>query len=262
MENFNKLLDIITILRSENGCNWDKEQTYDSLKPCIIEETYEVVDAINNKDLTNLREELGDLMLQIVFLSQLAKEDNAFTIDDVLREINDKLIRRHPHIFEDSEDLDSKEVLKQWEEIKNKEKQADRKSILDGIPKSMPQINRAYKLMSKASRVGFEYASIEDSFEKINEELRETKEAFESKNKEHLEEEIGDLIMTIIDFARMNNIDTESALAKINAKFERRFQYIEKRAAEISKEIKNMSLEEMDFFWNECKKIEKSTQKY
>ena len=257
ISNFDKLLDIVNTLRSENGCDWDKEQTFDTIKLYITEESYELIDAIDNKDFNNIKEELGDLMLQIILLSQIAKEDNLFTIDDVLNEINEKLIRRHPHVFGDITLKGSKNVLKQWETIKKSEKK-ERKSILDGIPKYLPAMNTAYKLMEKAARVGFEYKNVADSFDKIREEFNEAEEAFNSNDKEHLEEELGDLMMTIIDFARMNNINPDSALAKTNKKFIRRFQYIEDKANTLNKTLESMTLEEMDSIWCECKRIERN----
>lgn len=254
--NFDKLLDIVNTLRSENGCDWDKEQTFDTIKPYITEESYELIDAINNKDFDNIKEELGDLMLQIILLSQIAKENKLFTIDNVLREINEKLIRRHPHVFGDTILKGSKNVLKQWESIKKSENK-ERKSILDGIPKSLPTMNVAYKLMDRAARVGFEYKNVADAFDKIKEEFEEMKEAFDSNDKEHLEEELGDLMMTIIDFARMNNINPDSALSKTNKKFIRRFTYIENKASTLNKKLECMTLEEMDNIWCECKSIER-----
>ena len=257
ISNFDKLLDIVNTLRGENGCDWDKEQTFDTIKLHITEESYELIDAINNKDFNNIKEELGDLMLQILLISQIAKEDKLFAIDDVLNEINEKLIRRHPHVFGDTVLKGSKNVLKQWETIKKSEKE-ERKSILDGIPKSLPTMNTAYKLMEKAARVGFEYKNVADSFDKIREEFNEAEEAFNSNDKEHLEEELGDLMMTIIDFARMNNINPDSALSKTNKKFIRRFQYIENKANALNKTLESMTLEEMDSIWCECKRIEKN----
>lgn len=255
---FDKLLEIVNTLRSENGCDWDKEQTFDTIKAYITEESYELIDAINNKDFDNIKEELGDLMLQIILLSQIAKENKLFTIDDVLIEINEKLIRRHPHVFGDTILKGSKNILKQWESIKKSENK-ERKSILDGIPKSLPTMNVSYKLMDKVARVGFEYKNVADSFDKIREELAEAEEAFNSNNKDHLEEELGDLMMTIIDFARMNNINPDSALSKTNKKFIRRFSYIENKASTLNKKLECMTLEEMDDIWQECKSIEKKS---
>lgn len=260
MKSFDELISIMERLRSKNGCAWDMEQTYDSLKPYLIEESYEVIDAIIENDKINLKEELGDLIMLIVFFSQIAKEDNCFTIDDVLTNINEKLVRRHPHVFSTSEVSTTKEILKQWEDIKNverKENSKEQKSIFDGIPKSLPTISKSFKLMDRASRVGFEYANIDDSINKIKEEFDEVKEAYIENDLNHLEEEIGDFLMTIIDFARMNKIDPDSALAKANKKFIRRFSYIEENARNGNRSLKNMTLDEMDILWNECKEKEK-----
>ena len=255
--NFEKLIEIIKTLRGENGCAWDKKQTFNSLVPLFLEESYELTSAISNKDYDNIREELGDLLLHIVFFSELANEldsENKFNIEDVLKEINEKLIRRHPHVFGDSKVDTVDGVLKQWEEIKKEEKK-DKKfqSILDDIPISLPEFEKSYKLMKKASSVGFEYPDIKDSIKKIDEELEEVKEAFLENDKEHLEEEIGDLIMVIIDFARMAKINPINSLIRCNNKFKRRFAYIEKKAKEMNKPLEELTLKEMDDFWNEYK---------
>lgn len=262
MKSFDDLIYIMERLRGEGGCSWDKEQTYESLRPYLIEESYEVVDAIIEHDMNNLKEELGDLIMHIVFLSQMAKEDNIFNIDDVLRGINEKLVRRHPHVFKENKSITTEEILEQWENIKIDERKSsskERKSILEGIPSALPAMLTSFKLMDRASRVGFEYENTFDSMLKIEEEFNEVKEAYKEGNKEHLEEEIGDLFMTIIDFARMNKIDPESALSKTNKKFIRRFGYIEKEAAKMNKTIQNMTLKEMDDLWNECKEKERTS---
>ena len=259
MNSFEELISIIKTLRGENGCAWDKVQTFDSLIPCFLEESYELVEAINNKDYENIKEELGDVLLHVVFFSELAKDENKFNIDDVCKNINEKLIRRHPHVFGDSNVKDVQGILKQWDKIKKEEKNTDEesfKSVLDGIPKSLPIMEKSYKLMKKAASVGFEYKHTDDSLSKIDEELLEVKEAYKEQNKEHLEEEIGDLIMTVLDFARMNKINPVNSLIKVNEKFRRRFNYVEKRANDMNKNLEDMSLEEMDNFWNECKKQE------
>lgn len=258
MQEFDRLIQIMKTLRSENGCDWDREQTHESIKPCLIEETYEVADAIIKKDRKNLKEELGDLLLQIIFLSRLSEEEGAFSIEDVVKGINEKLIRRHPHVFGESSAKGSKEILKQWEKIKSEEKRERKdKSVLDGIPKSMPPISKAYKLMDKAARVGFEYHNVMDAYAKIEEETAELKEAYLENDLPHAEEELGDLLMVIIDFARYIKIDPETALHKTNEKFIRRFSYVERKAKEAGKELTEMTLEEMDAFWNLCKREER-----
>ena len=263
MKSFEELISIVKRLRSEDGCAWDKVQTFDSLIPCFLEESYEVVDGISKRDYQNIKEELGDVLLHIVFFSELANDENKFNIDEVIKNINQKLIRRHPHVFGESEIKDVDGILKQWDKIKKEEKaekenkeSKNYKSVLDDIPNSLPVMERAYKLMKRAAGVGFEYKNVEDSLKKVEEEFLEVKEAYKENNKEHLEEEIGDLIMTILDFARMNKINPVSSLIKANNKFIRRFNYIEEKSNERNKKLTDMTLEEMDFLWNECKKGE------
>ncbi len=255
---FDKLIEIIKVLRGENGCAWDKKQTFDSLIPLFLEESYELTSAISNRDYDNIKEELGDILLHIIFFSELANEleyENRFNIEDVLKEINEKLIRRHPHIFGDSKVNTVDGILKQWEEIKKEEKK-DKKleSILDDIAINLPIFEKSYKLMKKAASVGFEYPNIEDSIKKIDEEVAEVKEAFLENDKEHLEEEIGDLIMVVIDFARMAKINPVNSLIRCNNKFKKRFNYIEKKAKEMNKPLEELTLKEMDDLWNEYKK--------
>ena len=266
MKSFEELISIVKRLRGENGCAWDKVQTFDSLIPCFLEEAYEVVDGISKRDYQNIKEELGDVLLHIVFFSELANDENKFDIDEVIKNINQKLIRRHPHVFGESDIKDVDGILKQWDKIKKEEKakkeKKNYKSVLDDIPNSLPVMERAYKLMKKAAGVGFEYKNADDSLKKVEEEFFEVKEAYDEfcndneNNKEHLEEEIGDLIMTTLDFARMNKINPVNSLIKANNKFIRRFNYVEEKANEKNKNLADMTLEEMDFLWNECKKSE------
>ena len=266
MKSFEELISIVKRLRGENGCAWDKVQTFDSLIPCFLEEAYEVVDGISKRDYQNIKEELGDVLLHIIFFSELANDENKFDIDEVIKNINQKLIRRHPHVFGESDIKDVDGILKQWDKIKKEEKDKKEnknyKSVLDDIPNSLPVMERAYKLMKKAAGVGFEYKNADDSLKKVEEEFFEVKEAYDEfcsdneNNKEHLEEEIGDLIMTTLDFARMNKINPVNSLIKANNKFIRRFNYVEEKANEKNKKLTDMTLEEMDFLWNECKKSE------
>lgn len=266
MKSFEELISIVKRLRGENGCAWDRVQTFDSLIPCFLEEAYEVVDGISKRDYQNIKEELGDVLLHIVFFSELANDENKFDIDEVIKNINQKLIRRHPHVFGESDIKDVDGILKQWDKIKKEEKakkeNKNYKSVLDDIPNSLPVMERAYKLMKKAAGVGFEYKNADDSLKKVEEEFFEVKEAYDEfcsdneNNKEHLEEEIGDLIMTTLDFARMNKINPVNSLIKANNKFIRRFNYVEEKANEKNKNLTDMTLEEMDFLWNECKKSE------
>ncbi len=260
MQSFDKLIDIVSMLRGENGCDWDKEQSLQSIQSCLTEETYEVVDAIMEDDRISLREELGDLLLQVVFLSRICEEENNFSINDVINEINEKLIRRHPHVFGDSDVKGSQKILEQWEDIKKEEKinnGKERKSILDGIPSSMPEMAKSYRMLDKVSRVGFIYPDIDSAFAKIEEEMEEVREAYKSGNIAHTEDEIGDLLMVVINFARNLKIDPEIALHKSNKKLKRRFGYIEESARKTNKELKEMTIEEMDDLWNQIKMLEK-----
>lgn len=266
MKSFEELISIVKRLRGENGCAWDKVQTFDSLIPCFLEEAYEVVDGISKRDYQNIKEELGDVLLHIVFFSELANDENKFDIEEVIKNINQKLIRRHPHVFGESDIKDVDGILKQWDKIKKEEKSEienkNYKSVLDDIPNSLPVMERAFKLMKKAAGVGFEHKNADDSLKKVEEEFFEVKESYNEfcngseNNKEHLEEEIGDLIMTTLDFARMNKINPVNSLIKANNKFIRRFNYVEEKANEKNKSLTDMTLEEMDFLWNECKKSE------
>lgn len=259
MNSFEELVSIIKTLRGNNGCAWDRDQTFDSLIACFLEEAYELVDAINNKDYDNIKEELGDVLMHIIFFSELAKDEDKFDINDVFKNINEKLIRRHPHVFGNSDVKDVDSILKQWDEIKKYEKLNNKKefkSVLDDIPKSLPIMEKSYKLMKKAASVGFEYANIDDSLSKIDEEIIEVKEAYRDGDNYHLEEEIGDLMMTVIDFARMNKINPVNALIRVNKKFRKRFNYIENSAYKNNKKLEDMTLEEMDNLWNEYKKYE------
>ena len=264
MKSFEELISIIQTLRGENGCAWDKVQTFDSLIPCFLEEAYELIEGINIRYYVNIKEVLGDVLFVVVFFSELAKDENKFNIDEVCKNINEKLIRRHPHVFGDSNVRDVQGILKQWDKIKKEEKSNDNengfKSILDGIPKSLPIMERSYKLMKKAASVGFEYNNIDDSLLKVDEELMEVKEAYKEGDKEHLEEEIGDLIMTVLDFARMNKINPVNSLIKVNEKFRKRFNYVEETAYKMNKKLEDMSLEEMDNLWNEYKKKERENK--
>ena len=219
-------------------------------------------DAFDNDifEVDNIKEELGDVLLHIVFFSELAGDENKFNVDDVIKNINEKLVRRHPHVFGDSNVKDVDGILKQWDEIKKEEKSNDKnefKSVLDNIPKSLPIMEKSYKLMKKAASVGFEYEHIDDSLKKIEEELEEVKEAYNDNDKYHLEEEIGDLIMTVLDFARMNKINPLNSLIRVNEKFTKRFNYVEESAFKMNKKLQDMTLDEMDKLWNEYKMKER-----
>jgi XTP/dITP diphosphohydrolase len=247
---FNKLLTIMDELRIK--CPWDREQTIDSIRHLTIEEVYELNEAILNQDSNEIKKELGDLLLHIVFYSKIASETNLFNLNDVIESLNAKLIRRHPHIYGDVTANDSDTVKQNWEQIKLKEKKGDKTSVLDGVPKTLSSVVKAYRMQDKAAQVGFDWPNKEQVWDKVNEELEEFKTAETLAEKE---EEFGDLMFSLINYARFVNINPDDALEKTNIKFKKRFEYIELKAKENNKNLKDMSLEEMDAFWNEAKKL-------
>lgn len=248
-----ELLKIMSALRSEKGCPWDKEQTRESLKPFIVEEAYEVLEAIDEKDPEAIKEELGDLLFQIVFQCQIAKEKGEFEISDVLDKIGKKMTARHPHVFGDADYKTSEEVLVHWEAQKKREgKQRD--SVLDGVPKTLPSLLRAHRLQDRAARVGFDWEKAEDVFRKLDEELKEFKDAFKKKNQDEIEDELGDLFFVLVNISRFIGINPEDALRKTISKFISRFRYIEMAAADQGRELSDMTLAEMDALWDEAKK--------
>jgi tetrapyrrole methylase family protein/MazG family protein len=243
-----RLAKIVAQLRSPDGCPWDREQTHESLKSHLLEECYELIDAIDAKDDKELKEELGDLLLQVVLHSQMAAEENRFTLEDVAGVIADKLIHRHPHVFGETRLPDSEAVLNQWDRIKRVEK-IDRVSALDGVPKTLPALARAQKIQGKAARVGFDWSDAAGPLEKIHEELREVETTPESE----LEEEIGDLLFAVVNFARKKKLDAEQTLNCATRKFTNRFQEMERLANERGLELASLSLEEMDRLWEDVK---------
>ncbi|NPB08278.1 MAG: nucleoside triphosphate pyrophosphohydrolase [Aquificae bacterium] len=245
---FRDLLEVMRELREK--CPWDREQTHESLKKYLIEETYEVIDAIDEKDDEKLKEELGDLLLQVVFHSQIASERGAFTIEDVIDALVKKLIERHPHVFGNEKPED---VLKNWE----RKKMEKRKSVLEGIPKHLPALMRSQKLQDRVSQVGFDFGSIEEVLEKLREEIEEFRKAYEKGDREEVKHEIGDLLTAVVELARFSGVDAEEALHEANERFIRRFSYIEEKARKEGKDLRDMSLEEMNFLWEEAKKREK-----
>jgi XTP/dITP diphosphohydrolase len=247
-QKFYELVKIMRRLREE--CPWDKEQTNDSIKAATLEEAYEAVEAIDKKNYEELKSELGDLLLHIVFHSAIAEDNKLFNIEDVIQSISDKLIRRHPHVFSNTVVNNNNDILRNWEHIKLKE---GRKSLLDGIPKALPALYRAYRIQEKVAKVGFDWSDIKDVWNKVKEEFKEFKEAEESGDKEKTEEEFGDLLFALINYARFININPENALRKTNEKFIARFQYVEKKLAEKGKSLIDSNLQEMDKYWEEAK---------
>ncbi len=248
-ERFDELWRVMQRLRKE--CPWDKEQTHDSIKAATLEETYEAVEAIDNKDYDALRDELGDMLLHIVFHSVIAEENNEFKLTDVIKGITEKLIRRHPHIFGDVKVKDSKEIEKNWEAIKLQE---GKKSLLEGVPKSLSSLLRAYRIQEKASKIGFDWEKKEDVWVKVEEELKELKEAEQSGDMERTEEELGDLLFSLVNYSRFLKINPENALRRANDKFIKRFSYVEEKINSSGNNLVDASLEEMDKFWEESKK--------
>jgi MazG family protein len=240
----------------ENGCEWDKEQTFQSIAPHTIEEAYEVVDAINRSNISDLEEELGDLLLQVVFLSQIASEDNLFNFNDVVQTITRKLIRRHPYVFSEKRDHSSEEQMDQWEEIKQEERELKKQSgILDGIAQNLPALKRSQKIQKRAAKVGFDWPDSKGVFKKIKEEIRELEEAIESKDRESMKEEVGDLLMVITNLADRLDVDSEEALKGSNEKFISRFRYIERKLNDSDKKFEDSSLAFLDELWDESKKL-------
>jgi len=248
-----ELVKIMIALRAEHGCPWDKQQTRESLKPFIIEEAYEVLEAIDQKDAGAVKEELGDLLFQIVFQSRIAEENGEFGISDVIETIARKMISRHPHVFGDSSCRTAEEVVVNWEEHKKREGK-QRSSILEGIPQELPALLRAHRLQSRASRVGFDWERAEDVLEKLDEEVREFKEAVKQKKKGEIEDELGDILFMIVNISRFIGVNPEDALRKTISKFISRFRYIEMAAAEAERKLSDMTLAEMDALWDEAKR--------
>ncbi|MBR4970277.1 MAG: nucleoside triphosphate pyrophosphohydrolase, partial [Paludibacteraceae bacterium] len=241
-------------------CPWDKKQTFESLRANTIEETYELCDAIMKKDMHEIKKELGDVLLHIVFYSKIASESNTFDIGDVCNTLCDKLIFRHPHVFGDVTAKSAGEVEQTWEQIKQKEKDGN-KSVLSGVPDALPALIKCYRIQDKARNVGFDWKKKEDVWEKVEEELNEFKDEVHAMDQEKMEEEFGDLLFSLINAARLYKINPENALERCNKKFIQRFNHIEKRTKEENKELSQLSLEEMDFFWNEAKKLERENNK-
>jgi len=261
---FEKLVEIMATLRGPDGCPWDKQQDFNSLKPMLVEEVYEVLEAVENNDSEGLSEELGDLLLHVVFHAQLGKETGLFDIDTVIGKISDKLVRRHPHVFGSETASTPEEVIKNWEAIKAQEKAEklknrtpEQRSLLEGIPSKLPAIHEAHQISSRAARVGFDWPDVNGIFDKLQEEVRELKEVISSSGSEEkrdrLEDEIGDMLFVIVNIARYLKIDSESALKRANRKFKSRFQYMEKELAGQGKTLDQTSLDEMEALWQKAK---------
>jgi MazG family protein len=252
---FAKLCDIVAKLRAPGGCPWDREQTRGSLLPALIEEAYEVAEAARAKDDAHFREELGDLLLLIVMHAEIASETGRFDIDEIVRDISEKLVRRHPHVFGTSDARDAGSVLKQWEAIKREEKKAD-SHYLASLPKALPALVRAQKAQSKAARVNFDWTEVREVVEKVEEELREMKDAIESQDRRTIEEEVGDLLFAVVNLARKCKIDAESALQGATDKFVGRFNRLEDELQRQGKRLGDVDLAEMDTIWNAIKNDE------
>jgi MazG family protein len=253
MENLIRLKEIVARLRAPDGCPWDREQTHSTLRASLVEECHEVIDAIERSDDANLREELGDLLLQVVMHAQLADERGAFTLEEIATTVSDKMVRRHPHVFGDKLAADSDAVLKQWEKIKREEKGGNA-GVLDGVATSLPALLRGQTLQKKAARVGFDWPDIEPVYEKLAEEIAEIREAVESKEPAAIESEIGDLLFSAVNLARKLGVDAETALAGANKRFLTRFRHIEQTLGAEGREVEGTSLEELDRIWEQAKK--------
>lgn len=247
-----KVIDTLDILRVE--CPWDRKQTNESLRPNTIEEVYELCDALLNNDDLNIKKELGDVLLHILFYSKIAEERDRFDICDVAEALNSKLIFRHPHVFGDTKVNDSHDVETNWEQIKLKERGGN-KTVLAGVPKALPAMIKAYRIQEKAANVGFDWEQPQQVWEKVREEMGEFETEIASMDRDAIENEMGDMLFSIINLARLYHINPDNALERTNSKFIRRFNYVESKAAEAGKNLKEMTLGEMDQLWNEAKKL-------
>jgi len=252
-EGFARLIEVMARLRAPNGCPWDREQNFDTIKPYLLEETYEVMDAIDARDWLGLAEELGDLLLQVVFFSQMASEEKLFDVSDSLEAINSKLIRRHPHVFAAGDAKTADDVVRRWDEIKATEKPRP-KGLLATVPRSLPALVEAQQIARKAAGVGFDWPDVEQVFDKLREELAELDAARRGSSQEAVEDEVGDLLFVLVNIARFLKVDPEQALRKTNAKFRRRFAYVEAGLEAAQEAGRPASLEEMEALWQEAKR--------
>ena len=251
---FNDLVELMAKLRGPGGCPWDHKQTAVSLKPFLIEECYEVVDALDEGSPDKVKEELGDLLFQIIFHARIAEENGQFTIHDVISTNIEKMTRRHPHVFGDERLTTDKEVLANWEEIKKKEKgYEERTSILEGVPRDLPSLLRAHRLQERAARVGFDWNRIDEALPKLDEEMAEFKESLKTKDAAGIEEELGDIFFMLVNISRFLDVNPEEALRKTISKFIHRFRFIEEHAANTGRSLNDMALDEMETLWQESK---------
>jgi len=270
---FDRLVDIMRTLRSPEGCPWDREQTLSSLRPFVLEETYELLDALDRGDLQALREELGDFLYEAVFLAQLAEENGHFSIADSIQSIVDKLVRRHPHVFrpdgrplrDGRQEMSSSDVIEKWEDLKAGERKiagAPEKTILSGVPRTLPSLLRAYELSSRAAAVGFDWAKPGDVIEKIDEEVTELREMVDRtpQDRARVEEEMGDLLFSIVNLSRKLGIEPEAALRVANDKFQRRFTELEQSVRADGRQLRELNLEQLEHYWNEVKTNTKDTK--
>jgi len=257
MKNTKRLLHVMQQLRDpETGCSWDKKQDFTSLIPYTLEEAYEVIDAIERNDMQDLKGELGDLLFQVVFHAHIAEEQGIFDFEQVAKTVADKLIRRHPHVFSDTVYANEAEQKQAWEQLKaseRAEKEQQNHTILSGVAKNLPALVQCKKIQDRAAHHGFDWPNVEPVYDKVLEELDEVKEAWESGDQEHIEEEVGDLLLVAVNLARHMNVDPEQALKKSTQKFTKRFEYIEEKVLQSGREVKQCELSELDNLWNEAK---------
>jgi MazG family protein len=259
-EGFARLVAIMARLRAPGGCPWDREQNFDTIKPYLLEETYEVMDAIDARDFENLEDELGDLLLQAVFFAQMASEEGRFDISGSLEAINSKLVRRHPHVFAEGDAKTSDDVKRRWDEIKAEEKPHRPKGLLAGVPRSLPALVEAQRIAGRAAGAGFDWANIEQVFDKLREELTELDAARAGAKPEEIEDELGDLLFVVVNIARFLKVDPEQALRKTNAKFRGRFAHVEAGVEASGKTLPEAGIEEMERLWQEAKQLRNPAQ--
>jgi len=255
-DKFTRLVEITKTLRSPEGCPWDREQNLYSIKNHFMEEAFELIDALDNEDIENIREELGDIIFHVVFHAVMAEEEGKFSLADVLNEINEKLIRRHPHVFGSMGSIDTDTVIVNWDKIKAEEKKNKRKSVLDDIPNSFPSIQKSIKMQERVRKVGFDWSNMNDCLEKVNEEIDEFKESISTGERAGIEHEMGDVFFALINLSRFLDINPDEALRKANSRFHKRFSYIESQLLSKGITSEEASLEEMEELWNEAKTLE------